>query len=71
MSTALNPTAGPPSSQEWKDLLADILPQQGTWTAEQYLALTDHTNRLVEFIDGFVEVLPGFAVNVAAVFDAV
>src|SRR5207249_4699506 len=42
----------------WKDLLEDILPRQGEWTEEQYLVLTDHTNRLVEFTDGFLEVLP-------------
>jgi Uma2 family endonuclease len=46
------------SSQEWKDLLEEILPPQGTWSDEQYLALTDHTNRLLEFVDGFLEVLP-------------
>jgi len=38
--------------------LIDILPEQGHWTEEQYLALTDHRNRLVEYTDGFVEVLP-------------
>jgi Uma2 family endonuclease len=36
----------------------EILPPQGSWTDEQYLALTDHTNRLVEFTNGFLEVLP-------------
>jgi Uma2 family endonuclease len=41
-----------------KDPLTDILPKQGHWTEEQYLALTDHSNRLVEYTDGFVEVLP-------------
>jgi Uma2 family endonuclease len=55
MSTAVNPTTG---FQEWKDLLEEILPGQGGWTEEQYLILTDDTNRLVEFTDGFLEVLP-------------
>jgi Uma2 family endonuclease len=41
-----------------KDLLVEILPPQGTWSEEEYLALTDHTNRLIEFTDGFLEVLP-------------
>src|SRR5580704_16489456 len=41
-----------------KQIPKDILPEQGTWTEEQYLALTDDTNRLVEFTDGFMEVLP-------------
>ena len=39
-------------------LLADLLPRQGQWDAEGYLWLTDHTNRLVEFTDGRIEVLP-------------
>ena len=28
------------------------------WTEEEYLSLTDHTTRLVEFTDGFLELLP-------------
>jgi Uma2 family endonuclease len=43
---------------EWKDLLEDILPPQGAWSDEEYLVLTDHRNRLIEFTDGFLEVLP-------------
>lgn len=39
-------------------LLPEILPEQGCWTDEQYLWLTDATNRLIEFTDGYVEVLP-------------
>ncbi len=39
-------------------LLADLLPRQGQWDAEGYLWLTDQTNRLVEFTDGQIEVLP-------------
>jgi Uma2 family endonuclease len=41
-----------------KKLLLDLLPDQGAWSDEEYLWLTDPTNRLVEFSDGFVEVLP-------------
>jgi Uma2 family endonuclease len=48
----------PAQDQEWNDLLAEILPPQGEWTEEQYLVLTDHRNRLIEFTDGFLEVLP-------------
>jgi Uma2 family endonuclease len=58
MSTGLSIPTGVLSPPEWKDLLADILPSQGTWTEEEFLVLTDHTNRLVEFTDGFLEVLP-------------
>ncbi|MDP9373962.1 MAG: hypothetical protein M3Q65_16195 [Chloroflexota bacterium] len=38
-------------------LLADLLPRQGG-NAEGYLWLTDGTNRLIEFTDGQIEVLP-------------
>jgi Uma2 family endonuclease len=38
--------------------LLDILDRQGRWTEEEYLVLTDHTTRLVEFTDGFLELLP-------------
>jgi Uma2 family endonuclease len=58
MSTAFDLPPGLPSSQEWKDLLEEILPHQGEWSEEQYLVLTERTNRLVEFTDGFLEVLP-------------
>ena len=36
----------------------DLLPLQGLWTEEQYLALTSQTNHLIEFTDGEIEVLP-------------
>jgi len=44
----------------WEDdnLVLSLAPLQGRWTAEQYLLLTDQTKRLIEFTDGFVEVLP-------------
>jgi len=44
-------------TQEWKDVLEEILPRQGEWSDEEYLVLTDHRSRLIEFTDGFVEVL--------------
>jgi Uma2 family endonuclease len=46
------------ASQEWKDLLVGLLPAQGNWSEEEYLVLTDHRRRLVEFTDGFLEALP-------------
>ncbi len=46
------------SLKRYKDLILDLLPDQGAWSDEKYLWLTDHTNRLVEFTDGFLEVLP-------------
>ena len=36
--------------------IAHLFPRQGTWSEEEYLALP--TNRLVEFSDGHIEVLP-------------
>jgi Uma2 family endonuclease len=58
MATASNVTTELPASQEWKDLLGEILPPQGCWSEEEYLVLTDHRNRLIEFTDGVLEVLP-------------
>jgi Uma2 family endonuclease len=36
--------------------LAHLFPYQGDWSEEEYLAL--HTNRLIEFTDGRLEILP-------------
>ncbi len=46
------------SPQDWKDLLEELLPPQGNWSEEEYLILTDHRIRLVEFTDGLLEALP-------------
>ena len=40
-------------SPTWE--IAKLYPDQGTWGVEEYLAL--ETNRLVEYSDGFVEIL--------------
>ncbi|MDP9371398.1 MAG: Uma2 family endonuclease, partial [Chloroflexota bacterium] len=40
------------------DLVLELLPAQGAWSEEQYLWLTDQSNRLIEFTDGYLEVLP-------------
>src|ERR1700677_3296437 len=47
-----------PASQDWRDILVELLPAQGSWSEEEYLVLTDHRSRLVEFTDGFLEGLP-------------
>lgn len=44
--------------KDWPGFLMDILPRQGNWSDEEYLVLTEQTNRLVEFTDGFLEELP-------------
>jgi Uma2 family endonuclease len=36
----------------------DLDALQGSWSEEQYLRLTEHTKRLIEFTDGVIEVLP-------------
>lgn len=46
------------SPQGWQTFLADVLPPQGCWTDEAYLVLTEHSNRLIEFTDGYLEELP-------------
>src|SRR5262249_14166882 len=46
------------SDRAYKEFLLHALPDQGNWTEDKYLWLTDYTKRLVEFTDGFLEVLP-------------
>ena len=58
MATVPTLTTTLPPAQEWKDVLEEILPPQGRWSEDEYLVLTDHRNRLVEFTDGFLEILP-------------
>jgi Uma2 family endonuclease len=43
---------------ELEDVLLELLPPQGSWSEDEYLWLTDSTNRLLEFTDGDIEVLP-------------
>lgn len=38
--------------------VATLFPEQGGWTEEQYLELTDHARRCIEFTDGRLEFLP-------------
>lgn len=38
--------------------VARLFPNQGYWSVEEFLDVTRLTNRLVEYADGFVEVLP-------------
>ncbi len=40
------------------ELALDLLPLQGLWTEEQYLKLSNQTNRLIEYTNGTIEVLP-------------
>ncbi len=47
----------------------DLAALQGSWSVEQYLRLTDQTNRLIEYSDGRVEVLPMPTENHQAVLE--
>lgn len=38
--------------------IAELLPEQGSWSEADYLWLTNRTNRLIEYTDGYIEVLP-------------
>ena len=40
------------------DTILNLDSLQGLWTEEQYLRLTNGSNRLLEFTDGSIEVLP-------------
>jgi hypothetical protein len=40
------------------DLVLALLPPQGQGSEETYLWLSEHTNRLLEFTDGYIEVVP-------------
>lgn len=42
----------------YRSLILSLYPAQGEWSEEEYLKLTDYSRRLIEFADGFIEVLP-------------
>lgn len=46
------------SWEEGDELVLSLDPLQGHWTEMQYLLLSDQTNRLLEYTDGYIEVLP-------------
>lgn len=46
------------SQEALTSLLRDVMPPQGDWTADAYLCLTDHSNRLIEFTAGTIQELP-------------
>lgn len=51
-------TTEPTLVWQTEGLEIDLLPLQGMWTQGQYLRLTDQTNRLIEFTEEHVELLP-------------
>ena len=49
--------AGAVSQEQVNGLLGEVLPQ-GSWRDDDYLWLTDRSRHLVEFTDGYLELLP-------------
>jgi Uma2 family endonuclease len=58
MQTALYTSTVTATQEQVDDLMRELLPAQGQWSEEAYLWLTEHTTRLIEFTDGYLEVLP-------------
>jgi Uma2 family endonuclease len=48
----------PPHEPEYAWEVATLYPQQGDWSEEDYLELTDRANRRIEYTDGRLEFLP-------------
>jgi len=46
------------SPREYRRVVLELLPRQGDLSEDDYLWLTDHSRRLIEFADGYIEVLP-------------
>jgi Uma2 family endonuclease len=46
-----------PSEADYAWEVATLFPEQGEWSEEEYLELTDHSNRRIEFTDGRLEFL--------------
>jgi Uma2 family endonuclease len=46
------------SERELNKWLLEVLPRQGNWSEEEYLWVSEHTNHLVEYTDGYIEILP-------------
>jgi Uma2 family endonuclease len=58
MQTAFYTSTVAATQEQVDDLMRELLPAQGQWSEEAYLWLTEHTTRLIEFTDGYLEMLP-------------
>ena len=46
------------ASREYQETMLELLPEQGDWEDTEYLWFTDRSERLIEYTDGEIEVLP-------------
>jgi Uma2 family endonuclease len=46
------------SQTQLQNTVLELLPPQGGWSEAEYLWLTEKTTQLIEFTDGYIEVLP-------------
>ncbi|HVT29093.1 MAG TPA: Uma2 family endonuclease, partial [Lacipirellulaceae bacterium] len=51
-------TSSQPSEPDYVWEVATLFPEQGEWSEEEYLSLTDGTNRRIELTNGRLEFLP-------------
>jgi Uma2 family endonuclease len=58
MATARQAERHTDTDPEFSLQIAELLPAQGDWSEEDYLWLTDSTNRMIEFTNGRIEMLP-------------
>ena len=54
--SSVPPSLASEADYAWE--IATLFPPQGHWSAEEYLDLTDGTNRRIELVDGRLEFLP-------------
>lgn len=58
MPAAMSNQATHTTQQQVDELVLEVLPAQGEWSEDDYLWLTDHTARLLELSNGYLEELP-------------
>lgn len=46
------------SQEELAREIAELFPEQGRWSEDEYLWVTDRATKLIEYTDGYIEVLP-------------
>jgi Uma2 family endonuclease len=46
------------SQDELAREIVELFPEQGRWSEEEYLWVTDRATKLIEYTDGYIEVLP-------------